>query len=32
MLREMLLEIGIIALTVVCFAVLELYVLGCEKV
>jgi hypothetical protein len=29
---EMLLEIGVIALTIVCFAVLELYVLGCEKV
>jgi hypothetical protein len=29
---EMLLEIGIVVLTIVCFAVLELYVLGCERV
>jgi hypothetical protein len=29
---EMLLEIGIIALTIVCFVLLDLYVLGCEKV
>ena len=28
----MLLEIGIVLLTIVCFAVLDLYVLGCEKV
>jgi hypothetical protein len=29
---EMLLEIGIVLLTIVCFVVLDLYVLGCEKV
>jgi hypothetical protein len=29
---EMLLEIGIVVLTIVCFVVLDLYVLGCEKV
>jgi hypothetical protein len=29
---EMLLEIGIVALTIVCFVVLDLYVLGCERV
>jgi len=28
----MLLEIGVVLLTIVCFAVLDLYVLGCEKV
>lgn len=26
------LEIGIVLLTIVCFVVLDLYVLGCEKV
>jgi hypothetical protein len=30
--RSMLMEIGIVALTIVCFVVLDLYVLGCEKV
>jgi hypothetical protein len=30
--KEMLLEIGIVLLTIVCFVVLDLYVLGCEKV
>jgi hypothetical protein len=29
---EMLLEIGVVLLTIVCFVVLDLYVLGCEKV
>jgi hypothetical protein len=29
---RMLLEIGIVALSTVCFIVLDLYVLGCEKV
>jgi hypothetical protein len=29
---EMLLEIGIVALSIVCFVLLDLYVLGCEKV
>jgi hypothetical protein len=29
---EMLLEIGIVLLTIVCFVVLDLYVFGCEKV
>jgi hypothetical protein len=29
---KMLLEIGIVLLTIVCFVVLDLYVLGCEKV
>jgi hypothetical protein len=29
---EMLLELGIIVLSIVCFVVLDLYVLGCEKV
>ena len=29
---EVLLEIGIVALTIVCFVVLDLYVLGCDKV
>jgi len=28
----MLLEIGIVLLSVVCFALLDLYVIGCEKV
>jgi len=28
----MLLEIGIILLSIVCFALLDLYVMGCEKV
>jgi len=28
----MLLEIGIVALSIVCFALLDLYVIGCEKV
>jgi hypothetical protein len=26
------LEVGVVVLTIVCFAVLDLYVLGCEKV
>jgi hypothetical protein len=26
------LELGVVVLTIVCFAVLDLYVLGCEKV
>ena len=30
--EHVLLEIGIVALTIVCFVVLDLYVLGCEKV
>jgi hypothetical protein len=30
--RYRMLEIGVIALSVVCFVVLDLYVLGCEKV
>jgi hypothetical protein len=30
--RSMLLELGIIALSVAGFVVLDLYVLGCEKV
>jgi hypothetical protein len=29
---EMLLEIGIVLLSIVCFALLDLYVIGCEKV
>jgi hypothetical protein len=29
---EMLLEVGIVVLTIVCFVALDLYVLGCEKV
>jgi hypothetical protein len=29
---DMLLEVGIVLLTIVCFVVLDLYVLGCEKV
>jgi len=28
----MLLEVGVVLLTIVCFVVLDLYVLGCEKV
>jgi len=28
----MLLEIGIVALTIVCFVLLDFYVLGCERV
>jgi hypothetical protein len=28
----MLLEIGIVLLSVVCFVLLDLYVLGCEKI
>jgi K+-transporting ATPase KdpF subunit len=28
----MLLEIGIVLLSIVCFALLDLYVIGCEKV
>jgi len=30
--RAMLLEIGIVALSIVCFVALELYVAGCERV
>ncbi|MGB8910345.1 MAG: hypothetical protein WCC84_16485 [Candidatus Cybelea sp.] len=30
--ERVLLEIGIVALAIVCFVVLDLYVLGCEKV
>jgi hypothetical protein len=26
------LELGIVALSIVCFVILDLYVLGCEKV
>jgi hypothetical protein len=29
---EMLLEIGIVFLSIVCFVLLDLYVIGCEKV
>jgi hypothetical protein len=29
---EMLLEIGIVLLSIVCFALLDLYVIGCERV
>ena len=32
MLKRVVLEIGVVALTIVCFVVLDLYVLGCEKV
>ena len=32
MLESMWLEIGIVVLSIVCFALLDLYVLGCEKV
>jgi len=28
----MLLEIGIVLLSIICFALLDLYVVGCEKV
>jgi len=28
----MLLEIGIVALSIVCFVTLDLYVVGCERV
>jgi len=28
----MLLEIGIVVLTIVCFAAMEFYTLGCEKI
>jgi hypothetical protein len=31
-LKVMLLEIGIVVLSIACFVVLELYVLGCERV
>ncbi|HZV77747.1 MAG TPA: hypothetical protein VFF63_08325 [Candidatus Babeliales bacterium] len=31
-LEKMLLEVGVVLLTIVCFVVLDLYVLGCEKV
>ena len=30
--RRIVLELGIVALSIVCFAVLGLYVLGCEHV
>jgi hypothetical protein len=30
--EEMVLEIGIVLLSIVCFALLELYVTGCERV
>lgn len=30
--RHMVLEIGIVVLTIVCFVLLDLYVVGCEKV
>jgi hypothetical protein len=30
--REIMLEIGIIVLSIVCFVLLDLYVLGCEKI
>jgi hypothetical protein len=29
---DMLLEIGIVALSIVCFVLLDLYVVGCERV
>jgi hypothetical protein len=29
---SMLLEIGIVVLSIVCFTLLDLYVLGCERV
>lgn len=31
-LQCMLLELGIVVLSIVCFVALDLYVLGCEKV
>jgi hypothetical protein len=31
MLRRMLLELGVIALTIVCFVLLDLYVVGSER-
>ncbi|MGA8796653.1 MAG: hypothetical protein WB526_06250 [Candidatus Cybelea sp.] len=30
--ERMLLEIGIVALSIVCFVVLDLYIIGCERV
>jgi|GEM_PF-3036976 hypothetical protein len=30
--KSMFLEIGIVALAIVCFVVLDLYVVGCERV
>lgn len=30
--ERMLLEIGVVALTIVCFVALDFYVTGCEKV
>ena len=32
MLKYMLLEIGIVVLSIVCFVALEAYVVGCERV
>lgn len=32
MLEYVVLEIGVVLLTIVCFVILELYVVGCEKV
>jgi hypothetical protein len=32
MLESMWLEIGIVALTILCFVALDLYVVGCERV
>jgi len=30
--ESVLVELGVVVLTIVCFVVLDLYVLGCEKV
>jgi hypothetical protein len=30
--ETVLVELGVVVLTIVCFVVLDLYVLGCEKV
>lgn len=32
MLKCVVLEIGVVLLTIVCFVILDLYVAGCEKV
>ena len=32
MLKYVVLEIGVVLLTIVCFVILDLYVIGCEKV
>jgi hypothetical protein len=31
-LKRVAIEIGVVLLTIVCFAILDLYVIGCEKV